>query len=446
MRFVSKLAWSASLAAILLASSSAAQVYPRATTEQAKAPRAPSDLRRRAAGSSEKPTSAQGFYTERVANGMGNISAMVSMENGSLYALDRDKGVLWHLADRGLDGRIDTQRRLSGGFERPTGLTLKDDKLYVSDTRAIWQVNIDTGEKTHFVSLSNINAGEDRPLLSYENRLLLGLSRSDTLSQVLSVDGTSGEATHLTDIPEAPIRALSYGGGRLWAAVGGSLRPVDTQSNSEFAKHYPLEPGAAAMALTLPSEETNWPKDWPAALRESILAIQGPARTNPGGSGGNNIIALPTQFGAPLQDISVLVGGFLSRDGRSAWAAPTAMLLDSRGLFFADRIGGSLWRVKIDDRPTPTPRERISKPTPAPPVQKPSLKRNETVPMVGSMIGESSVLEEASTLKVGSYLKKEHDDAEAAKLEADKAAEEAKAQEEKEAQDARRRKRLGFKD
>ena len=421
------------------------QTFKRADSQSADAPRDPLDLRRRAVGSSETPIITQGLYAQRVSTGLGHVIAMASLEDGSIHALSKDKGQLFHLIDRGLDGRIDTQRPMTSGFDNPTGLALKDGQAFISDRHAVWRVDLDTGIKTQFVSLRHLKAADERPLLIYENRLLMGVSKSETLSSVLSIDLSSGEATHLTDIAEAPIRALSYGGGQLWAAVGHSLRPVDARSNTEFAKHYPLEAGAAAIAIVLPSSETDWPADWPAAMKDYILAIQGPTlgRMGETNSGGNNVIALPTQFGAPLSNLSVLAGGFMSRDGQSAWAAPSALLIDKRGLFFAERLGGTLWRVSVDNRPPPKPRQRISEPLPDLPVQKPSLKHNETPAMVGSMIGESSLLGEASTLQVGSYLKKAHDEKEAAELAAKKAAEDAELKKKLGAQEARRLSRLG---
>lgn len=445
MRFVSQLLIMTALSAAGLAMTSQAQIFKRADSQSAEAPRDPLDIRRRAAGTSETPIITQGLYAQRVSTGLGHVIAMASLEDGSIHALSKDKGQLFHLTDRGLDGRIDTQRPMTSGFDNPTGLALKDGQAFISDRHAVWRVDLDTGIKTQFVSLRHLKAADERPLLIYENRLLMGVSKSETLSSVLSIDLSSGEATHLTDIAEAPIRALSYGGGQLWAAVGRSLRPVDARSNTEFAKHYPLEAGAAAIAILLPSSETDWPADWPAAMKDYILAIQGPTlgRMGETNSGGNNVIALPTQFGAPLSNLSVLAGGFMSRDGQSAWAAPSALLIDKRGLFFAERLGGTLWRVSVDNRPPPKPRKRISEPLPDLPVQKPSLKHNETPAMVGSMIGESSLLGEASTLQVGSYLKKAHDEKEAAELAAKKAAEDAELKKKLSAQEARRLSRLG---
>ena len=444
MRFAFKICAATALCAAMLTQTAKPQSYTRAETSRENLIN-PSDLRRRAAGSAEKPVLPEGLYAERVASSIGHISAMLSTPDGSIYALGTESGQLFHFLDRGLDGRMDSRTTLAAGFDTPTGLTLKDGDLYVSDTQAIWRVDIGTGVKTKFVSLRNISAGQHRPLLAYKDKLLLGLTHSKAQSKVLSIDGQTGVARLLSEIPEGPLRGLSYGGGQLWAATGFSLRPIDKQASTEFAKSYTLEAGAAAMAVLLPSSETNWPEAWPAAMKDYVLAIQGPAASRPSktSSGGNNIAALPTQFGAPTENLSILAGGFLGRDGQSAWAAPTAMFIDSRGLFYADRIGGTMWRVSVDNRPPIKPRSKIGKAPPEMPVQKPSRKPNETPPMAGSMIGQASELGAASTLLVGSRLKAEHDKKEAEKLAEEKAAEDAKAKTLSEARDARRLSRTG---
>lgn len=444
MRFAFKICAATALCTAMLPCAAQGQSFSRAETSLQNL-REPADLRRRAAGSEERPVLPKGLYAERVAASLGHITAMLSLPDGSIYALETDSGQLFHFIDRSLDGRMDSRRTLTSGFERPTGLTLKDGDLYVSDAQAIWRVDISTGIKTQFVSLRNVTAAEPRPLLTYKDNLLLGLTTSKTLSKVLSINGQTGVAMVLSEIPEGPLRSLSYGGGQLWAAAGLSLRPIDKQASTEFAKAYPLEAGAAAMAVMLPSSKTDWPKDWPPAMKDYVLAIQGPtaARAGKASSGGNNIAALPTQFGAPTENLSILAGGFLGRNGQSAWAAPTAMFIDSRGLFYADRIGGTLWRVAVDNRPPPKPRTKIGKAPPKMPVQKPSLKPNETPAMAGSMIGEASGLDTASTLAVGSRLKAEHDKKEAAKLAEEKAAEEVKAKTLSDAREARRLSRTG---
>jgi len=81
------------------------QTFKRADSQSADAPRDPLDLRRRAVGSSETPIITQGLYAQRVSTGLGHVIAMASLEDGSIHALSKDKGQLFHLIDRGLDGR-----------------------------------------------------------------------------------------------------------------------------------------------------------------------------------------------------------------------------------------------------------------------------------------------------------------------------------------------------
>ena len=424
-----------------LAQNHLAQSYPRAETDNLQS--APIDLRHRPRGSRDIPSVPKGLYAERVATGLGDISALVSDAEGKLYSLERSQGRLYQITDRAMDGRMDSQRVLAYGFARPTGMALKDAYLYIADQDAIWKVDIDTGEKTHFVSLTNITAEPIRPIIIYKNRLLLGLTLADAsaqagnVSQVLSVDLDSGLATLLAEMTGGPITGLSYGSGQLWASVGQSLRPVTAKSHPDFAKVYPLEHGASALAVLLPGDDGSYPKDWPLALRNHILTIQGPTQTasvtsvshaSVKSSGGNNIVAIPTQFGAPGPELSILVGGFSSRGGRAAWAAPSAMVMDPRGLFFADRLGGSLWKLSLDNRPPPKPRARITPPLPELPKQKPSRKPNEMPVMKGSMIGEASGMGSASRLSVGSILKKKFDDKKAAEEAAKKAKIDAKQQ------------------
>ena len=428
-----------------------AQNFPRAETA-AQSVRNPLDIKRRVAGPRETPLLADGFYAERVASNLGQITAVVTDNAGSLYAISKDTGALLHIFDRGMDGQIDMRRALATGFTQPTGLAYESeaDGLYVSDKNAIWRVDLASGTKTEFVSLKNLQSSETRPpthfpLTLYKGRLLLGLSKSDTTSSVLSIDLITGVATHLTDLPEAPIRALSYGNGQLWAAVGQALRPVELGANKMDAKRYLLEKGGAALNVMLPSQDTQYPENWPQELKGAVIAAQGPTNHSATfqsvenkNSGGNNIVMMPTQFGAPTSVLSVFAGGFLSRDAQTAWATPHAFVIDPRGLFFTDPLGGSLWRVSVDNRPPPKPRVRITEPLPDAPTQKPSRSRGETVAMSGSQIGPASRLSSASTLKVGSYLKKEHDEKEAAKLAEETAEEEAQSNAKAKAREARR--------
>jgi hypothetical protein len=419
---------------------------PQSVAASGKAENLTSSLRRRTKGSRDRAAVPDGLYLKRAASGLGEITALTSDNEGQLFALNK-AGSIFVLYDRAMDGRMDTQRVLTAGLDAPSGLAFAGGFLYVADQSAIWQIDIASGARKVFVPLTNIKAGPQRPLIYYQNKLVLGLSDQEIAgaagkSKVLSIDMGTRRANLLTEIPGAPLRALSIGGGQIWAAAGENLWPLGVQNAKGFQTRYPLETGAPALAVLLPSKEIAYPPDWPAALREHIIAVQGPAgRPSAASSGGNNVVSLPTLFGAPGPELLQLVGGFTGKSGQSAWAAPSAILMEPRGLFIADRLGGSLYRLSADNRPVPRAKKPLLPPIPAPVKQKPSRAPNDTPAMAGSSLLEASHLETASTLSAGSLLKKRHEEKEQSKAEEKKRAEAEKLEAKAEAREARERQR-----
>ena len=67
------------------------------------------------------------------------------------------------------------------------------------------------------------------------------------------------------------------------------------------------------------------------------------------------LIAIPTEFGQPSGVTHVLVEIFLTQSGRSAWGQPGQIVMDKRGLFFAD-LNGAVWRLSA----TPLPPAKVT--------------------------------------------------------------------------------------
>jgi len=103
MRFALKITVATTMCAGIIAGTAQSQSFTRAETDAAKQ-RSPLDVRRRAAGTTERPIVPQGLYAERAASSLGHISAMLSAEDGSIFALSLESGQLYHLTDRGFDG------------------------------------------------------------------------------------------------------------------------------------------------------------------------------------------------------------------------------------------------------------------------------------------------------------------------------------------------------
>lgn len=124
------------------------------------------------------------------------------------------------------------------------------------------------------------------------------------------------------------------------------------------------------------------------------------------------LIVVPTEFGQPAGEPRVLVDGFLSRSGRTAWGEPGAIVMDKRGLFFADKHNGTIWRLYGAPKDTPKPEAKIivvedlPETVATPPIRPPLLIGSG---IKGSQLGEASLLESASNLKTGSTIVEDYD-------------------------------------
>ena len=105
------------------------------------------------------------------------------------------------------------------------------------------------------------------------------------------------------------------------------------------------------------------------------------------------------------------------------------MIMDKRGLFFADKYNGTIWRLFPKGKPTPVtaettkvvediPETRVATPTKSP------LLIGSGI--TGSQIESLSQIESASQLETGSTLLDEYEKAEAEAAKAEKEAQEQK--------------------
>jgi hypothetical protein len=126
------------------------------------------------------------------------------------------------------------------------------------------------------------------------------------------------------------------------------------------------------------------------------------------------LIAIPTEFGQVSGAPRVLADGFLTRSGHSAWGEPGAMLMDKRGLFFADKENGTVWRLS----PTPPPQPKITivdtASLPALISTEPNLANkgalNIESSIKGTQIDATSTIIKPSSIEYGSKLIKDYDE------------------------------------
>ena len=352
-------------------------------------------------GSSKALQTIKGLDVNIAASGLGQISAMTLREDGTLFTADIRTGRIWSLTDRGQDGKIDIRRPLPHSFNAPTGLAIIGSTLYVADRDAIWK--IESGKAPiELASLRYANStGQGHILLANPNdtSLTLGITTQSQTHRILSIDVQTGQAVLIGEGEDQLHSLARKDGSEIWSASG-------TRLSALAASGLNFKAGQSIASMILPGQYDTPPK-WPAQLNDHIIAAQ----TGPGAM---RIIAIPTEFGQINETPRILAEGFLTQSGRSAWGKPGAMLMDRRGLFFADAENGNLWRLS----PTPAPQPKITivdtASLPIAPSKEPNLASTGALKIEssikGTQIDASSTIIKPSSIEYGSKLIKDYDE------------------------------------
>ena len=352
-------------------------------------------------GASNKLQTLKGLDLNIAANGLGQISAIARGEDGTLFTADTRSGRLWALTDRGQDGKMDMRRPLPHNFKKPTGLATIGSALYVADQTAIWVIE-DGKTQRKLASLEHANSTGGPHILipsADGTSLILGLTTINDNHRILQLNPQTGQASLIAEGSGELHTLAQRHGSEIWTASKSGLKAL---GGADLI----FQRGQSITALALPGQHET-PKDWPAKLKDYILAAQ----TGPGAM---RLIAIPTEFGQVSGAPRVLADGFLTRSGHSAWGEPGAMLMDKRGLFFADKENGTVWRLS----PTPPPQPKITivdtASLPALISTEPNLANkgalNIESSIKGTQIDATSTIIKPSSIEYGSKLIKDYDE------------------------------------
>lgn len=391
----------------LLSTSSWAAPWETVSLSEANK-KAPQTVRLQKGGTGQSLRTIDSLDITRAATSLGRISAIARDEAGTLYTVDAQTGRIWALSDRGLDGTIDARRPLTTRFSNPTGLAAYGKTLYVADDRAVWAIAPQSTPR-QLASLANINSAGGPHLLSIDKAsgtLYLALETQGGTVKLLSLDRETGQASLVAErANSAPLHSLAVRGETVWLSAAGRIGPITAQGA-------PILPRTPLIALALPGQYET-PRNWPPALSNMIIAAQnGPAAMQ--------LLAIPTEFGGITGDPHILIDGFMSGSGRSAWGQPGPMVMDGRGLFFADSFNGTLY--KLAAKAAPQPKITIVDtdslpPAPQAPAELAAKRFGIESTIQGTQIDAKSTITAPSSIIHGSQLIKDYD--------AKKAAEEA---------------------
>ncbi len=305
-------------------------------------------------GSGDALSAAPGQSVSLFAARLGDVSAMVLAEDGTIFTADRSGGRIIRITDRTLDGEADIVQQLPFAFDQPSGLALSGGSVFVADREGLWRLA--GGGKSLTASFANANStGGPHPLaVLLDGRLWLGLPVRDGSARLLAVDlqtgvadligRTSGRITgFVANDAGTPLILLQRGGETYLGSTLETLQKVDGPIS---ALRIEAQSGAALLST-------------PDGVFRATATFAGLGGTR-----------------EPLLD------------GFGARTPPGGIATDARGVFVSDGPGGRLWRItdapEVEITATPQSEEVQDAAKPARPV----LPR-------GSAIGRASTLPEA---------------------------------------------------
>lgn len=337
------------------------------------------EARLRTGGSGDRVVAANDYDAAVFARRLGHVSALARHEDGTLYTADRDSGQIFRIQDRRMDGTSDITQPLPHRFDRPTGLVVAGDILFVADRGGLWRVQPGGGTPDLIAPFANAGStGDAHPIMMIApTSLLLGLSRTDGTARLLVIDTVSGKATLREDAPgqiigfssaanmedfPAPWILMRRDGTTLFGSTLQSVRDIEVKANAVWID---AKTGRARLSL-------------PDGVYETVAT-----------------------FGGLTDKGTAILGGFIGE------ATPGAMVSDARGLFVADQAGGRVWRLSpkpvvvtappvvaasesdpMADRPVDPAADRSTRP---------ALMRGSGI-QAASTIGRASTMPSASTI------------------------------------------------
>lgn len=343
------------------------------------------------------PRVPSGFAVTLFAGGLENPRRLLVPDSGTVIAVLSRPGKLVRLVDRDGDGRSDASSVLASGFERPFGIALHGERLYVADTRGVWSApaNPRTGEPLakfeplttpgaigpasgHWTRNVAIHPDGTRMVVAIGSRGNLGEEPEPRATiQEFRLDGSGGR-TVASGLRNPVGLAFQPGSDRLWTVVnerdglGEELAPdylarvveggfygwpyayAGGLPQPEFAGRRPDLVAATRLpevlfrAHSAPIDMAFYDRSaFPAHYRGgAFVALHG--SWNAAEPRGYTVVHVPFRDGEPSGGYEAFMTGFWIDGTRSAevWGRPAGVAVGPDGaLLVSDDLGGTIWRV-----------------------------------------------------------------------------------------------------
>lgn len=337
----------------------------------------------------------QGFTIEEYATGFQRPRYMTLGPSGEILLADSmNSGTIYALIDRNKDGKIDEKKELVKGLDRPYGLTLVKEWLYIAETTSVkrYRYNARTmnaGPGEEILSMKDYSTGHWTRSLLLDRKgehLFVGIGSKSNVDSGepaeraailrISLDGKQKEIYAAGTRNPIGLR-LYPGTDQLWAAVqerdglGDDLVP-DYFTSIKQGGFY-----GWPYAYIGPNEDPRRKGEKPDLVAKTIkpdvlmgshvavldclfytgksfpVDYQGGAFVAQHGSWnrskrtGYNVAFVPFKDGKPAGPPKEFLGGWmLNEDRREVWGRPVGLLqLPDGSLLVSEDGGNKLWRI-----------------------------------------------------------------------------------------------------
>jgi glucose/arabinose dehydrogenase len=261
--------------------------------------------------------------------------ALLGLPNGDLLVAEHGGGRVVLLRDADRDGRADRRVVLREGLERPDGLLLRRDRLYVAHAAGVDDCPFLVGQLQPIPACRTLapGSGAARALaMSPDEQALYAL-----IDGRVTAFAPAGAGRPVDAVPGPGFAGIAVEprGGRVWRALPGPaegppyvLAPVTTPPPATL----PADAGAVTLLFY---RRRALPED---LLGAALLAL--PPRVRDGALEPARIVAVPFRDGAPAGPARELL---VARD--DAFVPGGLAVMNDGSLVVADAAQGRLWRL-----------------------------------------------------------------------------------------------------
>ena len=344
------------------------------------------------------PLVPEGFSVTLFAAGLEHPRSLAATPDGGVFLAEPRPGLIRLLHDRDGDGVAESNEVFAEGFERPHGLAVQGEALYVADLAGVWRLPLAGGGAPERITPPGAFGAPGghwtRNLVFHPDgsRFYVAIGSAGNIAeeplprasvQVFAADG-SGQQTFASGLRNPVGIAFAPGGDDLYVVVnerdglGDELVPdyltalreggfygwpyayIGPNPQPGFAERDPAKVAAtlvpdllfrshsAPIGLVF-YEGDSFPADYQG---DAFVALRG--SWNAGEPRGYMVVRVPFADGRPEGHYEAFVTGFRldapGGEGRAeVWGRPAGLAIAADGsLLIADDTSGSVWRVQAE--------------------------------------------------------------------------------------------------